>query len=361
MARLLLATDSLEPSGVGEHMLALAEGLRDGFEIVVAAPEHARGDLLGRASKRGFGVAALTGDDAAFMATQAFDIAHIHAGIGWEGLELVETASKAGIHTVLRTEHLPDVITDPAQRSAHLRSLNHIMGLICVSAAAAASFVAAGVPAAMIHVVRNGILQKEPRQARAETRRNLGIAPNTPLAVTVARLTEQKNHLALLAALPGIMAAQPDFKLALVGSGPLEDELRAAAAPWGEAVLFLGHRQDVPDLLAAADLFVLPSRFEGLPLSLIEAMAAGLPAVATAIGGNDEVVDSGVTGILAQPDRLADAVTELLADSATAAAMGRAARLKFETDFSHSRMCRDTRDVYARIRQDAGNQGRTVS
>lgn len=360
MERLLLATDSLEPSGVGEHMLALAEGLRDDFDIVIAAPGRARGDLLSRALHRGFGAAALTGDDAAFMAAQAFEIAHIHAGIGWEGLDLVETASRTGIGTVLRTEHLPDVITDPAQRSAHLRALGHVTGLICVSAAAAASFVAAGVPAAKIHVVHNGVLPEEPRRDRAEMRHGLGVAPNAPLAVTVARLTEQKNHAALLAALPDIITAQPEFRLVLVGSGPLEDDLRAAAAPWGETVLFLGHRRDVPDLLAAADLFVLPSLFEGLPLSLIEAMAAGLPAVASAIGGNDEVVDSGVTGILAPPGQLAAAVTELLADRGRAAAMGRAARLRFETHFSHSRMSRDTRDVYARLRKDAGSQGRTL-
>jgi glycosyltransferase involved in cell wall biosynthesis len=351
--RLLLATDSLDPSGVGEHMLALAQGLRADFDIVLAAPGEARGDLLGRAARSGLRVEALGDGDPGRLAEQRFDIAHIHAGIGWEGHRLAEAACLTGVGVVLRTEHLPYLLTDPDQVEAHRRGLDNLSGLICVSHAAAASFAEAGVPRAMIHVARNGVSATAPRRSRATTRRELGLAADAPVAITVARLTAQKNHAALLAALPDILAVHPTFRLVLVGTGPLDAELRDYAARFGEAVLFLGQRNDIADLLAAADLFVLPSLFEGLPLSLIEAMAAGLPTVATAIGGVDEAVDPGVTGLLATPERLAEAVLGLLGDPAASAAMGRAARRRFETHFSSERMCRETRDIYARLARPA--------
>src|SRR4029453_11595231 len=117
--------------------------------------------------------------------------------------------------------------------------------------------------------------------------------------LTPARLHPQKGHEYLLAA-----AAQiPDATFVLAGDGPLRSELEVRARELGIAgrCLFLGERADVPDLLAAADLFVLPSLFEGLPVSILEAMAAGRPVVATAIGGTDEVVTTEQTGLLVPP------------------------------------------------------------
>ena len=358
---LLLVTDSREPSGVGEHMLALAQGLRDTFELVLAAPADAAGDLLSRARDLELQADAMTDDGFGLIAGGRFDIVHIHAGIGWEGQRLAELASQAGVEVVVRTEHLPHLITDPVQQAAYRDGLDHVCGLICVSAASAASFVAAGVPDDMISVVRNGVVARSPSVGRAEMRRDIGIADDETLAITVARLAPQKNHAALLSAMPEILASHPGFRLALVGAGPLEAGLREAAAPFGEAVRFLGHRDDVPGLLAAADLFVLPSFFEGLPLSIIEAMAAGLPVVATDVGGIDEVVARGVTGLLAAPDALGASILALLSDPCAAARMGQAGKRRFETDFSHTRMIRQTRDVYARLALSAGAQTRMMT
>ena len=114
----------------------------------------------------------------------------------------------------------------------------------------------------------------------------------------------------------------------------------------------LGHRDDVPDLLAAADLFALPSRFEGLPLALLEAMAAGLPAVATRVSGVAEVVEPGRTGLLVEPGApaaLAGALAHLLRRRDEAARLGAAARARAGREFGAGRMVGETWDLYREL------------
>jgi glycosyltransferase involved in cell wall biosynthesis len=144
-------------------------------------------------------------------------------------------------------------------------------------------------------------------QARAATSREamrgaLGIPAGAPVAGVIARLTEQKGHRHLLDAL----AATPelaDVHLLVVGGGDLRDELgrRADALGLSSRVHFTGPRRDLGDLLGAMDVFVMPSLWEGLPLSLVLAMGAAVPVVATAVAGIPEVVDSGRTGLLVPP------------------------------------------------------------
>lgn len=345
---ILLATDSLEPSGVGEHMLALAAAIAGECDITLAVPLAASGDVLGRAAANGHAVQGIGDDAHAPFAAPKFDLAHIHAGIGWEGHGLSRAAVDAGVPVIVRTEHLPYVLTDPDQIAEHRDAVGSLHALICVSDASRESYYAAGIARDSIDVVRNGVAPRSPRCERAETRAKLDLAQDARLAIVVARLSPQKNHAALIAAMPAVLARCPQLVLAFAGDGPLDEPLRASAAPFGPAIRFLGARDDVPDLLAAADLFVLPSLFEGLPLSLIEAMAAGLPIVASEIGGIDEVVESGVTGLLVPPDRLAGALIALLLDRERAAAMGRAGRQRFETLFASARMGCETLAVYRR-------------
>jgi glycosyltransferase involved in cell wall biosynthesis len=137
----------------------------------------------------------------------------------------------------------------------------------------------------------------------------------------------------------------------LVGEGRERPGLEAQARALGvaERVRFLGHRDDVPELLAACDVFVLPSRYEGLPLSVLEAMAAAKPVVATAIEGTDEVVLHGETGLLvppAAPSALAQGIRAVLADRALAARMGQAGRARVCREFSTNRMIDEVTGVY---------------
>ena len=151
----------------------------------------------------------------------------------------------------------------------------------------------------------------------------------------------------------------PDATFVFAGDGPLRIALEAEARRLGVAVrcVFLGQRSDVPALLAAADLFVLPSLYEGLPVSVLEAMAAGRPVVATAIGGTDEAVTSEETGLLVaprDPAALASAIRRLQADPALARRLAAAARGRVERDFSSEATARQVMAIYDQVLVEAG-------
>lgn len=353
--RLCLATDSREPSGVGEHMLALAEALRHSFAIVLACPDGQRGDaLLARAGRLGIGVKRLEDEEEAtvrWLRRRDFALLHVHAGVGWEGHGLAAAGRLAAVPRIVRTEHLPDVITDPAQRRQHAEGIALVDRIVCVSAAAAASFAAAGIAADRLAVIRNGLGPRAPSRPRAAVRAALGVDASQPVVLTAARFTPQKDHAVLIDAVPAVWVAHPALRVWLAGHGPLEDDLRGRVEQRGLAavVQFLGQRDDVPDLLAAADLFVLPSRFEGLPLAALEAMAAALPVVATRVGGTDEAVLDGVTGRLVppgDPEALGAAIAASLSRPDEAARLGAAGRERFDGAFTASRMADETARLY---------------
>jgi glycosyltransferase involved in cell wall biosynthesis len=146
----------------------------------------------------------------------------------------------------------------------------------------------------------------------------------------------------------------PDTTFVFAGDGPLLDPLQAQARALqlGDRAIFLGYRQDVPELLAACDIFVLPSLFEGYPLSVMEAAAAGRPIIATDVGGTDEVIQSGENGLLvppADPHALALAIRGLLVDKGRAVRLANAARLRAQTQFSADTMCLKTVAIYEEV------------
>jgi glycosyltransferase involved in cell wall biosynthesis len=190
--------------------------------------------------------------------------------------------------------------------------------------------------------------------ARADARAELGLDDSTPVVGTVANFTPKKDHLGLLRAMDAVRRHIPGAQLLLIGTGPLEAELRHAVEQHGlaENVRFLGSRADVPTLLPALDVFVLGSRFEGLPISLLEAMAANVACVATRVGGIPEAIDDGRTGLLVEPghpDVLAEAIVVLLSDPATRARLARGGRDRVAADFSIERSVRRTQDLYAAL------------
>lgn len=165
----------------------------------------------------------------------------------------------------------------------------------------------------------------------------------------VARLAEQKGHRDLLAAAPRVLEQHPDVRFVVAGDGELRDELEALAAPLGDRFVFLGARDDVPDLLASFDVFAFPSRFEGLCLAVIEAQAAGVPVVATPVGGIPENVVEGETGFLVPPRdvrALAERISWCLAHPEEAARLAEEARRRVLERFSTERMVAETLALY---------------
>lgn len=211
------------------------------------------------------------------------------------------------------------------------------------------------VPGERIAIVPNGIAHRpwtsEEREARRRTSRaRVFGAESRPIVLVVARLEQQKGHSTLLRA----AAHLPGMVFAFAGTGAEQATLQREAAMLGitDRVLFLGHRTDVPDLLAAADVFVLASSNEGLPLALLEATAAGIPVVASDIGGNRDVVTDGATGLLVpagDSHALAGAINRLVQDPAFARRLGAAGAARFEERYTAAAMARGVERVYREV------------
>ena len=199
-----------------------------------------------------------------------------------------------------------------------------------------------GVPARKIAVIPNG-LDTEVYALRGPIARVRRVA-------TVANLRPEKGHDVLLDAAAIVVRRFPDAHFDIVGAGPELAALEARAESLGltSAVSFLGHCEDVPARLAAADLFVLPSRSEAFPNAVLEAMAIGLPTIASAVGGLLEVIQPERNGVLVpvgDPQALARAISGLMADPARAARLGAAARAHAQT-FSFSGMVAGFEQIY---------------
>lgn len=168
---------------------------------------------------------------------------------------------------------------------------------------------------------------------------------------STGRLAPQKGFEFLVQAMPAVLAACPEARLVIAGDGPLGPELKSLARQVGVAdqCLFPGFRADIPELLQCYDVYALPSLWEGLSISLLEAMAAGKAIVTTNIKGNREVIENGVCGVLVppgDPPALAGALLDLMRDRPRAAALGRRAQQKAVETFSQDAMIVRTLELY---------------
>lgn len=251
-------------------------------------------------------------------------------------------ARLAGVGLVVHTRHHQGTRLSARQRLlVRLATLcNH--RFVCISHDSAAVARRQGIPPRQLRVIHNGI----DLTRFAFT----GPAPTGP-AVLVARLAPEKGIDTLLDAAARIVAVQPDFRLWIAGDGPSRGELERQARTLGldGVVRFLGTVHDVPGLLAGARLFVLPSLTEGVSLTLLEAMARGLPVVATAVGGTPEVVADAQTGCLVpprDPQTLARAVQDLWTRPDSCARISVSGRNRVEIAFDVRRMVARYEDLY---------------
>jgi glycosyltransferase involved in cell wall biosynthesis len=279
---------------------------------------------------------------ARFFRAEKFDVIHTH-----DDKPLVYAAPAAWLARVprrLHTHHHGFVRASRGRQNMLLRTAaRSVNPFVCVSHDAARHVVALGVPAGRVRTIWNGIdLTRFPYQ---------GPIPGGS-AVCVARLSPEKDLATLLHAARRVADAVPDFRLDIAGDGPCRADLARQCDELNlrDHVRFLGEVRDVPELLGRAGLFVLPSQAEGVSLTILEAMARGLPVVTTRVGGNPEVVADGSTGLLVpprDPPALAQALLSVLGSAATAHELGAAGRRRVEADFDVRRMVEQYQSLYA--------------
>jgi sugar transferase (PEP-CTERM/EpsH1 system associated) len=208
-----------------------------------------------------------------------------------------------------------------------------------------------GFPAARIHVIRNGVDTVRFTPAlRPEARAEFGFGPDDLVLGTAGRLVPVKDQATLLRAWALLRQRGVQFTGVIAGRGALKDELEGLAATLGlDNVRFLGNRPDVERVMAALDVFILSSVSEGLSNTIQEAMASGLPVVATHVGGADELVVPEETGLLvpaSSPEAMADALARVVADPARRVQMGHASRHRAEEVFALDGMVRNYTQMY---------------
>ena len=366
--RVLYLIDSLGPGGA-EHLLAgsLPFLRRAGVDPVVVVLQEQQGNPMApRIAALGIPVRQLDirrlRQRGAFaqvkeaIAAAAPDV--VHTQLEFAAVLGIPAARRLGLPTVA-TLHTLDAPPPRSRLALHFRlmawALRRARRVIAVSDVTRTHYLQrARLRPERVVTVYNGIdptgFQITPEQA-AEARAELGLAPGDPVLVTVAVQREPKGIQYMLAALPEVAAAFPAVRYLLVGDGPhrpaLEEQVRRLGLTG--RVVFAGARDDVARMLAAADLFVLPSLTEALPTVVAEAMAAGRPIVATTVGGIPEMVRHGDAALLvppADPDALAAAVCRLLANPRQAAAMGRSGRRLVAARFDIRTQARALADDY---------------
>lgn len=212
------------------------------------------------------------------------------------------------------------------------------------------------VPESMVELIPNSIdlSRSESRLSKSQARENLGLPEDATVVGTVGRLEEQKGHRYLIEALALLRQKGIDAYLLLVGDGRERVALNTQTQQLGleDRVKFLGTRQDLGDLFRAMDLFVMPSLWEGMSLAMLSAMAAGLPVIATDVGGVRNVLGSGGYGFIAaagDANRLADKIAYSLGHPEMANEKARRGKQKIEATFSDHGMVNKLQEIYARI------------
>ncbi len=354
---ILVTTNQLDLGGAEHFVIRLANGLNGrGHRVWVAAAQGPLTSLLDpdvsylpvpAQTKTPWGIWQLSRDFARILAEHRIEI--VHANSPTTALAARLARGTAG-PPVLTTAHgIWKDWAKPAVATLFSLGSDRVMGC---SEALTSDLIRHGLSQRKALTVHNGIPFREetPDPAvRLAVRQELGIGPMEPVLLVAARLAEQKGLTYLLDAMPTVWKACPEVRLLIAGEGPQAEMLASRARELGERVRLLGGRSDVPRLLAAADVFCLPSIDEGLPLALAEAMAEGLPVVATHVGGIPELIRDGVTGFLVpprDPARLAQKVLTLFADPVLRRKLGRAGRASVRQEFTLERMIGRFEAVY---------------
>ncbi len=299
---------------------------------------------------------------------KGFELIHINKTHPRNSLPTIVAARRSGAKVVVATEHLalsPDSHFPMGRRiiTFLVRCTNRLLDRTIAVSEQSRDMLMANyrIPPERIVAIRNGIdVERFDDEFDAvAVRAELGLTPGDRVAILIGRFAARKGHSCAMRAMRLASARVRGFKMIFAGEGELESELRAEAEELGvsDHVLFVGFRRDIPRLLAASDVLLLPSEEECLPLVILEAMSSRLPVIATDVGGISEAVDDGRTGILVSPrdaEGLADALVEVLDDRERARTMGLEGRQKVEAEFSLAACSAAVLDVYEELLSEKG-------
>jgi len=353
----------LDPGGAERVVHDIAAGLDpERFDPLVISVRPATGEVAGWLARADVPVRSVEsrgrlglGDArrlARILSEERVEILHAHLV---RAIHLGAKAShRAGVRAVVATVHDIQRMLGRLRLSAMRRAAGRLDAVACVSEAAREDLVArVGIAPGKARVISNGVdpARFEGPFDRDATRRSLGVDEDAFVVMSLGRLRPEKGHDTALRAMVGIARGEPNARLVIVGDGPERARLERLASRLGlgARAVFVGQREDVGAVLAAADCMVAPSRYEGFGLAAAEAMAAGLPVVASNVYALPELIEDGVSGILVpsdEPGRLVQAVLRVLRDGDLAQALGAAARERVRERFTLDKMLRSYETLY---------------
>ena len=363
MTRILYVITELDVGGAENALYQLATRLnRDAFEPEVACLQG-EGPLAARLHQRGIPIHLLCArgkhDLRALWRLRRLvrgaDI--VHSFLFHANMAARFAAIAAGATAVVASARVAER-QRPGRRRLECWTRRLVDVEVCVSAGVRDFFRAGGFPPEKLVVIPNGVDAAQFAGRSPAFKERIGLGPATPLVATIGRLHEQKGTSYFLRAASSIRRSRPDCQFLVVGRGPLEEPLRAEARQFQleRHLRFLGFCDDVPSLLKATDVFILPSLWEGMPNAVLEAMAAGVPVVATRVEGTVDVIEDGRTGVLVMPrdvPALVSATLRLLEDPARAERLGQAAQEHVRAHFPIEAMVRRHEELYAKLVTEA--------
>jgi glycosyltransferase involved in cell wall biosynthesis len=359
---------TLDRSGAEKQLVLVAEGLpKDRFAVEVAAltrlgPLEAElrtagipVTLIGKRHKVDpFALARLV----RLMKERRFDV--VQTWIFAADVYGRIAARRAGVPVIVTSEMAVDQWKGRIQLASDRFLARWTDRVVGNSEAVLAFYKKAGIPSNKLVCIPSGIADEEPPPVNPDDiRRELGLPDTAHVALFAGRLAPQKGVKDLLIALDLLQHVRPALRTLIVGDGPLRESLEDLTHSFqlDGRVHFLGHREDVPRLLAAADLLVLPSLYEGLPNVVLEAMRFRKPVVATAAPGTTELVVPDQTGLLVplqNPQALARAIRAVIDDRALAQRLGEAGRARVETEFRADHMVARFAQLYEDLARAKG-------
>ena len=293
---------------------------------------------------------------AGYLRREKFDVVHTHDL--WSNLMGVPAARLARVPAIVSSRRdLAHFDWYQGKRRHWLRRIQNLSGVVLANATPIRDALISedGFAPEKLRVIHNGVDTEKFQRAQRDRARLFPDVGNEMLVVLVGNMhSDVKGHPWLIAAAPTVVREFPEVRFVFAGDGELRPTFAAQVAQLGleDRFKFLGRRSDIPEVLASCDLAVLPSRAEGLPNAVLEYMAAGLPTIASRVGGNAELVQDGVTGLLVPAENasaLAGALLRFLRDPEQARQIANNGQRFAVENFSFERLIREIDELYAEL------------